>query len=361
MKQLLLFIILIVNLSCVTQHSKVETSNAEKDFETFYNTFKDNYAFFKLKKVDWDSTYTKFRPLVTESTTEKQLLVIFQQMVEPLKDGHITISKGDKILYKVKKHSQFKEEFKGVEKAFWETVDKTLVDNNFEKSQGVGPKFKEENLFYISANPNFTYLRITRCFGNVESLFDDKKEEIDTKLMLKLLDSLLVSHENSKALIIDIRSNGGGHGGQEMASRFLREKTLTYYKATRKKGDYDKFTPLEPIYLTPNIGVQYLKPIIILTSDRTASSAEDFTLCLYQQQHVTVIGTNTSGMLSDMLGTDLSNGISFTLSNQAYYSVQKQLLEDIGAPVSIEVRNSIADIENSEDPVLKAAIDLLKK
>ena len=316
MKNLALFIILLLTLSCANQQNRLKTSTAEKDFETFYNTFKDNYAFFKLKKVDWDSTYVRFRPMVTNNTTEKQLLDIFQQMVEPLKDGHITISKEDKILFKVKKHSQFKEEFKGIEDRFWHTVNTTLVDYNFTEPLGIGPKFKDENLFYISSNINYSYLRITRCFGTVESLFDDEKEAIDTQLMLTQLDSLLLSHANSKAFIIDLRSNGGGHAGLEMASRFLKEKTLTYYKAIRTKDGYENFTPLDPIYLIPNDEVQYLKPIVILTSDRTASSAEDFTLCLYQQKNVTVIGTNTSGMLSDMLGTDLSNNISFTLSNQ---------------------------------------------
>jgi len=134
--------------------------------------------------------------------------------------------------------------------------------------------------------------------------------------MLTIFDSLLTSLSNKKALIIDIRTNGGGHGGIELASRFVKEKTLTHYKAIRQKGSYENFTTLIPNYIEPNKGVQFLKPVAILTNDKTASSAEDFTISLYKQSNITTIGTNTSGMLSDMFGTDLSNKISFTLSNQ---------------------------------------------
>ena len=72
--------------------------------------------------------------------------------------------------------------------------------------------FKDENLYYVSQSSNVKYIRITRCFANPESIFDDKKELNDTKLMIKLFDSIIVSLASTKSIIIDIRANGGGHG-----------------------------------------------------------------------------------------------------------------------------------------------------
>ena len=109
--------------------------------------------------------------------------------------------------------------------------------------------------------------------------------------------------------------------------------------------------------MTPNNGTRYLNSIIILTNDKTASSAEDFTISLYQLPGVTTIGTNTSGMLSDMFGGNVSNKISFTLSNQRYYSTDNKILEDIGVPVEIEIKNTKQDIENKIDPVIIKAIE----
>lgn len=349
-------------LFCFSANSQTEKklSKPEKDFETFWIAFKDNYAFFELKKVNWDETYKKFRHLITKKTKEKELLETFEAMVAPLKDGHITISKGDKVIYKVKKQSSFLDEFKGIENQLWETSFSTLENNGFSKIKGSGPLFKDIPLYNSARNTDIGYIRISRCFGNVESLFDDKKEKEDIDLMLTLFDSILGSFSDTKAIIIDMRSNGGGHGGDLLAGRFVSEKRITHYKSIRQKGDYENFTIPEPIYITPNNGVQYLKPIVILTNDRTASSAEDFTISLYQQSNITTIGTNTSGMMSDMFGTDLSNKISFTLSNQRYYSTDNKLLEDIGVPVKIEVKNTKQDIEKKIDPVILKAIEVLK-
>ncbi len=335
-------------------------SKPEQCFEKFWTTFKDNYAFFKLKGVNWDSTYIKFRPAITKKTSEKELILVFEQMVEPLKDDHIMILKGEEILYTVKKPSYFKQEFKGVRKEFWQTVNKTLQDNYFTEVKGVGAVFNGESLYYTSQNPEVGYIRITRCFSGFESIFDEKKEDADTKLMLKQLDSLLVLLSTKKALVIDIRANGGGHGGIELARRFAKEKTLTHYKAIKLKGNYETFTPLEPNYIEPNNGVRYLKTVIILTNDKTASSAEDLAISLYQQSNVTTIGTNTSGTFSDMFVTELPNIISFTLSNQCYYSTDKQILEDMGVPVKLEVKNAKSDITNGIDPVIIKTLEILK-
>lgn len=357
--QFALVILLLVNFTAKSQTTK-KLSQPEKDFETFWTTFKDNYAFFELKGINWEDTYSKFRPLVTKKTKEKELIAVFEQMVAPLKDGHITISKGEEILYKVKKPSAFREEFKGVENKLWETSFLTLENNGFSKVTGIGPVFKDVPLYSAAKNASVGYIRISRCFANPESLFDDQKEKEDVELMLTLFDSILKSFSETKAIIIDMRANGGGHGGDLLASRFASEKRITHYRSVKQKGSYQNFSTPEPIYIVPNNGVQYLNPVVILTNDKTASSAEDFTISLYQQSNIQTIGTNTSGMLSDMFGADLSNKISFTLSNQSYYSTDHKLLEDIGVPVKIEVKNTRQDIENKSDPVITKALEILK-
>ncbi|MCU0436336.1 MAG: S41 family peptidase [Raineya sp.] len=331
-------------------------SQPEKDFEAFWTTFKDNYAFFKLKGVNWDSTYQKYRPLINQKTTNKELIAVLIQMVEPLKDSHVTISQKDEILFKGKRESYFKQEFKGLEKEFWQVSLATLKNNGFNEPKGVGPIFRDEHLYYYAQNKDIGYIRITRCFADIKGIMDDKNEAKDIKTMLILFDEILKSLSNTKGLIIDIRTNGGGHGGELLASRFAIEKRLTHYKAIRQKGNYDTFSDLQPFYITPNESMSYKNPVIILTSDKTASSAEDFTIALYEQANVTTVGSNTSGSMSDMFEAQLSNKVSFTLSNQSYYSKDKKLLEDIGVPVKIEIKHTKKDLENKIDPVIIKAI-----
>lgn len=359
LNQFLLLILLSCYFSANSQTDK-KLSKPEKDFETFWTTFRDNYAFFELKKVDWDESYKKYRPQITKKTKEKELLSTLEEMVDPLKDGHITIYKGEEIIYKFKKESAFLNEFKGTQKQLWETSLTSLENNGFSKVKGSGPLFKDVYLYNSAKSADFGFIRISRCFGNIESLLDDKKEREDIDLMLTLFDSILESFADTKGIIIDIRANGGGHAGELLAKRFATAKRITHYKSIKQKGDYENFSTPEPIYIEPNNDVQYLKPIVILINDKTASSAEDFTISLYQQPNVTTIGTNTSGMMSDMFGGDLSNKVSFTLSNQRYYSTDNQLLEDVGIPAKIEVKNTKQDIENKADPVILKAIEVLK-
>jgi len=66
-------------------------------------------------------------------------------------------------------------------------------------------------------------------------------------------------------------------------------------------------------------------------------------------------------MLSDMFGAELSNKISFTLSNQAYFSINKEILEDKGVPVNFQIINTKQDIENKQDPLIIKAIETINK
>lgn len=359
MTKLLITIFLCIT-SIVFAQNKKALSLPEKDFEKFWTTFKDNYAFFDLKGINWDDAYIQYRNQVKATTTQEELISILGKMVDPLQDGHITISKGDDIVYKNKKPSAFKLEFKGIEKELWKTSFKTLENEKFEVIKEIGPVVNDEYLYYTSQSDGIGYIKISRCFGTLESLYSTKKELKDIKLMLTLFDSIVNSFSKTKGIIIDMRANGGGHAGDLLAKRFVLQEGITHYKSTKIKGDYQTFTQLRPIVITPNKGVRYTNPIVILTNDKTASSAEDFTLALYKQPHVTTIGTNTSGMLSDMFEGKLSRDLFFTLSNDSYYTVDRILLEDHGVPVEIEMHNTKNDISSNRDPLIIKALEVLK-
>lgn len=352
-------IVFFVTIFSVSVEAQQKLSKYEEDFETFWSTFKNHYAFFKLKAVNWDSTYSIYRPKVTSSTKKNEFIELLKQMVMPLNDGHVTISEGDEVLFKAKKPSYFKQEFEGVEKEFWNMSFSTLKQKGFSMPVGSGPLYKDNPLYYSAQTQELGYIRITRCFAQLESLFDEKKEAADVQLMLSLFDALLNKFAQKKAIVIDIRGNGGGHGGFELASRFAATRTLTHYISLKQPGSDEAFSAPAPQYIQPNNGVQYLKQIVILTNDRTASSAEDFAISLYQLPNVAVIGTNTSGMFSDMYEAKLSGKLSFTLSNQVYFNTQMKIIEDAGVPVKVEVKNSKQDIAMGIDPVIEKMMEFL--
>jgi carboxyl-terminal processing protease len=330
------------------------------NFEVFWHEFEDNYAFFTEKGVNWKEKYDFYSKKINKNTTETEFVGIVSEMLTPLADGHISLTKGEERLFKGEsKHNYFKNEFKGIEKEFWTTVEKQLQSKDFGAQIPLGTVLKEKPFLYYSQSKTLGYIHITRFFDGIKGVMgSDKDEKNDEVAMLKNLDIALANLENTKGIIIDLRDNGGGHSGYEMAGKFSDETILTHYKKIKKDG---KFSEPQAFFLKPTLGKRFLKPIVLLTSDRTASAAEDFALSLSLSKHVTIIGTHTKGMFSDMYNVKLPNKMELTLSNQCYLNVKNEPLEDVGVIPKIVLQNSKKDIENNADPLIVAAIVQLNK
>ena len=52
-------------------------SKPELNFEVLWHTFEDNYAFFKLRNIDWHAAYQKYRPLINANTSDDSLYTVF--------------------------------------------------------------------------------------------------------------------------------------------------------------------------------------------------------------------------------------------------------------------------------------------
>jgi hypothetical protein len=57
-------------------------------FDVFWATFKENYNSTVRKNIDWNAVRDKYRPMVTASTSPKQLYKILVEMIKPLDDAH---------------------------------------------------------------------------------------------------------------------------------------------------------------------------------------------------------------------------------------------------------------------------------
>lgn len=81
-------------------------------------------------------------------------------------------------------------------------------------------------------------------------------------------------------MIIDLRTNGGGHAplAGQVIGRFIKEPLVGGYYCIRNGSEYDDFTDLTPIYYEPPRLWQFTNPVIILTG-QGYSSATDF-FCL---------------------------------------------------------------------------------
>jgi carboxyl-terminal processing protease len=343
----------------VTSPKDTSLSMPEKNFETLWLTFEDHYAFFKLRNIDWKKTYEQYRPTVNKNTTDDELFDIFSKMLAPFQDNHINIIIPSKKQFKSTKPSTFVKEFPtdSLRNAFWNMVDNTLMEKGFSKLKYAGPKFNDKKLFVYTTSKQYAYLRFNRCFVS-----QDADNKPDAEVASKILDSVFASFTHSKTLIIDVRDNIGGNDefSFEVANRFAEKKSIAMIKKTRNGGYEDYGTP-ETWYFEPKGNPNFLKPVIVLTNDKTVSAADVFAMIMKELPKVEIIGENSRGIYSDMYGFELPNKWLVSLSNQRYYTADMICYEGTGTPVDTVVKNTKEDLLKNTDPVIVKALSMKMK
>jgi carboxyl-terminal processing protease len=344
----------------VTMPKDTTLSFQEKNFETLWLTFEEHYAFFKLRNIDWKKTYQQYRPTVNANTSDDELFEIFSKMLAPFQDNHINVIIPSKKQFKSTKPSTFIKEFPtdSLRQLFWTMVDQTLAKNGFGQLKYAGAEYNGKPLFSYSTSKKYAYLRFNRCFVSEE----EENSKLDAEAASKLLDSVFLNFTSSKTLIIDVRDNIGGNDefSYEVAGRFAEKKSIGMFKKNRK-GGYEDFGETETWYIEPKGKPNFLKPVIVLTNDKTVSAGDVFALIMKEIPKVKIIGENTRGIYSDMYGFELPNKWLISLSNQRYYNVNMICYEGSGTPVDIIIKNKRQDLDKMTDPIIIKALNMAKK
>lgn len=320
-------------------------SAPEHSFEQLWHLFDQNYAFFELKGVNWDSTYLQYRPLVDSNTNEDSLLYYFAAMLNPLRDGHIRLTRADTNLIQLdRRPCQFAKTFRGRLRDFQENTFTVLSQNGFAEIQHQIPIPEYQSIGYdylysYTQSPTIGYLRVVDC-----------RDE------LAVFDQVLSELANTEGLILDLRYNLGGEVGKEMAARFLAKDKEYAYKKVRQKNGFSSAIPLK----VKAVKKPYRRPVILLINDATFSAAEELSLVLSTEQQVKLIGESTGGYLSDAFTYRLPNGMISSLSHEQYFDLDHHLLEEAGIQPDVFLQNTLADLSKGKDPLIQKAILLLK-
>jgi len=275
-------------------------------------------------------------------------------MLAPFQDNHINVIVPSVKQFKSVKPSQFQMEFynDSLASSFWMMVDHTLTKNGFNAVKTIGPEFNGKKLFSYTTSKTYGYLRFNRCFAS-----QDADNVQDAHMAGKLLDTIFADFKNAKTIIIDVRDNIGGNDefAFEVAGRFVDKKVVGMHKKTRN-GGYEDFSKAETWYIEPRGNYKKKYSVILLTNDKTVSAGDVFAMIMKELPKVTIIGTNTRGIYSDMYGFELPNKWLVSLSNQRYYTSKMVCYEATGTPVDIEIKNTRRDLIKMVDPVLSKAL-----
>jgi Peptidase family S41/Tricorn protease C1 domain len=323
-------------------------------FDVFWATFKENYNSTVRKNIDWNAVRDKYRPMVTASTSPKDLYKILVEMIKPLDDAHAYLEGPGGNSYAGKRAGTRDEDEVSRKDAT------TAVDQHLSQDLGVTniQNFANNKISYADLPGGRGYLRLTafESYGGDQNVFVD-----NSAILAKALDAILTParikawHE----LIIDVSFNTGGDDelGLQLASRLTNTAYLAYSKQARNDpNDPHRFGRLRPVTVTPFDGPRYTGPVRLLISDLTVSAGETFTEAMLARPPApSLVGMNTQGVFADDMQRKLPNGWTFTLGNEDYIAANGHNYEDVGIPPTIPMPVFSTDqISQHSDPALDA-------
>lgn len=301
-------------------------------FDQLWTEFDRHYAFFETAGVDWDGLRAEYRPRVTPSATGRELFGILSEMLDRLRDGHVN-------LWTPHGTYDYDAWYRGHSENFDPTLARARLREPLRWTHG-------RHIGYGRVNDDVGYVRIP-SFGGT-GWGDDIDGALDT------LDGV-------RALVVDIRSNGGGTDltTEKIMGRFADRKRIYRHYRYRNGPAHDDFTELIADRIEP-AGRRFRGPVAVLTNRRNFSAAEDFVLGMRLLDHVVTVGDSTGGGMGNPIHRELSNGWTFRLSRwQVYTADRRPLPNGVGLAPDVPASISAADAEKGRDTILETALEIL--
>lgn len=159
-----------------------------------------------------------------------------------------------------------------------------------------------------------------------------------------------------EALIIDVRSNTGGHltSVENILGLFLDSSHIIYKTQDSSKTD--------TVYSNGNITKTY--PIVILTNENSASASEILTATLKEEYGAKSIGKKTYGKGSAQELRTLPDGTQYKFTTKKWLTPKGNSIDGVGVDVDLVVEFN-SDYYNNptdeNDTQLQAAIKMIKE
>ena len=365
------------------QQTTKDKNDISYNFEVFANTYKNHYAYFELNKIDWDNLYKNSKVKINSKTTEVELYIIMQDMIDSLKDNHGSIEPTDEIyeLAENQIQSELEEEEAEELKEYGDFEIAGIVADYYLKEDLTKDTWimkwgkMENNVGYIQIKAMFLYADlnlndslvkengfVSTYMDAFDSLNYEKQIAEEVAGISKLMDTIMQDLKETKHIIVDVRFNGGGQDvvALEILRRFNAVRKQIAVKKARHNNGYTKKTPIY-LELAKN---PYTKPVYLLTSQQSASATDMMALSSMELKNLKRIGSHTNGAISDALQKTLPNGWYFSLSNEIYTDNNDKFYENIGVPVHYELnypnerqtffRSVAKDLEKDKKNILNA-------
>ena len=291
--------------SCITED--VPDNSPAGNFEALWRTLDEHYCFFREKGeeygLDWSAVGAEYRDAVVPGMSSEQLFEVMAAMLAELRDGHVNLSAAHDV-------ARYGRWFDDYPMNYSDSLERKYLGRADEYRQAAGLAYRvlDDNVGYV------------RCASFSSGFGEGNLAQVMADLAL------------CDALIVDVRSNGGGQltYAARLASAFINERTLGGYMSHKTGPGHDDFSTPEPVWLDPFTGLRWQKPVAVLTNRRTYSAANTFVMYMKGLPGVTVVGDRTGGGAGMPLNAELPSGWLVRFSACPMYTAQT--LRSLRAP-----------------------------
>jgi len=328
----ILLVTIVILPSCINE-PVTEPNTHEGNFQSLWKIIDTRYCYLDYKKINWDSIYTVYHQQVPAATGQIPFFDLMGKMLDELKDGHVNL------------YSQFDLS------RYWKWFQD--YPSNFSSDLIYTTRYLGDN-YRIAGGLNYGKIDNGQIgyiyYGSFSDAFSDAN-----------MAYALNSFSNCRALIIDVRNNGGGSLDQskQLASYFFKKTTVTGYIRHKTGDGHSDFSNPVEIITPAHPTIQWQRPVAILTNRMSFSATNDFVNRMTIAPNAIIVGDRTGGGGGLPLSSELPNGWLVRFSSSPMYNIAMENTE-FGIDPYIQVALSAADQANGIDTIIERAITALK-
>lgn len=299
------------------------------NFDHLAHIIDTRYCYLDTKGIDWPAITARYRAKITPETSAPELFRICGAMLNELKDGHVNLISRWDVSYYRKWWSEYPQDF-----------DKRCLEEYYLK-------------FRWNTAGGMMYARLGDAGYIYYPSFSNTVSE-------SALDYALLALSECKALIIDIRDNGGGSltNVDTLVSRFISSEITAGYISHKTGPGHSDFSEPYPFTYSPAEGhIMWHKPIYLLTNRSCYSAANNFAAIMRTLPNVILVGARTGGGGGMPFSSELPNGWSIRFSASPITDPQGRDIESGVDPTpGYECHAQAEDLAAGLDLILERAL-----
>ncbi len=304
------------------------------NFDALWTIVDEHYCFFGDKEVDWSEVRSRYAPRMVSGMSTQQLFDVLSDMLGELRDGHVNLSSTFSTFY-----------YRDWWSAYPQNFDRRLVLESYLhfSYRQLGP------VVYGILPSGVGYIMV---------------ESFDSELGDYNLDAILTYFAMCRAIVIDVRDNGGGKmtAASVLASRFITERTLAGYMVHKTGPGHDDFSSPRAFYYSPPSADHrvWTKPVVVLTNRSTFSAANAFVEFMRSLPQVSLVGDTTGGGSGMPMSYELPIGWTLRMSavsvlDPAGVSTEAGIAPDLH--VDLDPDLALQGIDTMLDAAVRQALD----